>query len=468
LLGHHKELENQEIYFAAPEELNDPMEGFKDIYWHGDEVVWENLIKHYLLCLEHVCSLFIIGDMVTNIVTKDIPVFKTEEWLPTPQYRQLFKEIRDKFFGNDSIGQYPKNLSRRSTPVRRSELLMYIKLLHAYALDTIFTAYESHNLIAKRSEIFYQMAKKALLDSEALFNAANKTEAKHPNNEYATDTFFSLAIYTATQLDLITRYNSPSPDNGNKAFVFLNFPEEYIHAIEKLIYPDWYTACFIAKCDNSSVWGHYGDKHRGVCLSFKAEPENDNVFIKLHGVNGWNNSGPTYGKTKHTFFKIDYEKKPVEVDFFRSLGCLPRPVLTKFWYANENGLRSACADDLFDAEEQWRDKHWTNFYKGTTTKLKDWKYEEEYRLILSSSLQDIGDPAIRKLKYDFDALESITFGIKTAIEDKVKIMKIIEAKCQSKNRKDFKFYQAYYSSQKGSIDRFEMSMIKFADDKVAL
>ena len=52
LLGKNKELESQEIYFAAQEQLNDPMEGFLDIFWKGDKIVWDNLLKHYLMCLE--------------------------------------------------------------------------------------------------------------------------------------------------------------------------------------------------------------------------------------------------------------------------------------------------------------------------------------------------------------------------------------------------------------------------------
>lgn len=50
LLGEHAELDCQEIYFASSAELNDPMEGFKDLYWQGDEIVWRNLIRHYALC----------------------------------------------------------------------------------------------------------------------------------------------------------------------------------------------------------------------------------------------------------------------------------------------------------------------------------------------------------------------------------------------------------------------------------
>jgi hypothetical protein len=33
------------------------MEGFRDIYWHGDEIAWNNLIRHYLICLTHAFTL---------------------------------------------------------------------------------------------------------------------------------------------------------------------------------------------------------------------------------------------------------------------------------------------------------------------------------------------------------------------------------------------------------------------------
>ena len=462
LLDGHNELENQEIYFASPKELNDPMEGFKDVYWHGDEIAWKNLMKHYLLCLEHVCSLFIIGGKDIALGTKDIPVFKTEEQLSTPQYKNLYREICDRFFKNDLLDKYVKNLAGRSTLIRRDEFLMHVRILHNFALDTIFSVYESYNFITKRldSEASHQMDKKALLDSDTLFNAINKSKAEHSDNEDKIDVIFSIATHADSQIRLMIRYDSPMHDDKNKDFVFLDFSEGYIQKIEKLIYPDWYTASFMAECNNSSVWGHYGDEHRGVCLSFKAAAENNNSFINLPGITAWNNSGPTYGKIKHIFYKIDYEKKYVEVDFFRSLGNLLRPVLTKFWYTNDSGSKSACTD-VFDSVEDWRKKYWANFYQGITTKLKDWGYEKEYRLILDSFFMDLSNPMSRKLKYDFDDLESITFGIKTSTKDKLKIMKIIEAKCRRENRRDFKFYQAYYSERKGSIERMEMSLLKF-------
>ena len=60
LLDRHEELAKQEIYFSPPEELNDPMEGYKDVFWSGDRVVWRNLLRHYLLCLLQTTSLCVV------------------------------------------------------------------------------------------------------------------------------------------------------------------------------------------------------------------------------------------------------------------------------------------------------------------------------------------------------------------------------------------------------------------------
>ena len=44
LLEEHQELERQTIYFARPEQLNDPMEGFRDIFWAGDHIASAKLV----------------------------------------------------------------------------------------------------------------------------------------------------------------------------------------------------------------------------------------------------------------------------------------------------------------------------------------------------------------------------------------------------------------------------------------
>lgn len=65
----------------------------------------------------------------------------------------------------------------------------------------------------------------------------------------------------------------------------------------------------------------------------------------------------------------------------------------------------------------------------------------------------------RKLKYKFSDLEGVIFGLKTSIEDKIKIINIIKDKCKLENRTDFKIYQAFYNQINGKIEHAEMSLL---------
>ena len=64
LLRKYNELENQSIYFASPEELNDPLEGVRNIFWQGDKIVWCNFFKQYIYCLfRSIINLKICGNV---------------------------------------------------------------------------------------------------------------------------------------------------------------------------------------------------------------------------------------------------------------------------------------------------------------------------------------------------------------------------------------------------------------------
>tara|TARA_R100001377_G_C3122440_1_gene86427 strand:+ start:113 stop:523 length:411 start_codon:yes stop_codon:yes gene_type:complete len=134
------------------------------------------------------------------------------------------------------------------------------------------------------------------------------------------------------------------------------------------------------------------------------------------------------------------------------------------WYYNNEDERSACADHMSNSEDEWRSACWENFYKDIKIKTKDWSYENEYRLILSSSLTDLSDSSKRILNYDFSALQGIIFGINTNDEDKIEIMKIIEKKCKSSQRDNFKFYQAYFCFEDDCIKRAELSLLKIESE----
>jgi len=71
----------------------------------------------------------------------------------------------------------------------------------------------------------------------------------------------------------------------------------------------------MSECNNSSVWGHYGDKHSGICLKFKTKTIDNKIQLDLNTTYGCNENGDMIGMVPHTFYKVNYENKHVEIDF---------------------------------------------------------------------------------------------------------------------------------------------------------
>jgi hypothetical protein len=70
------------------------------------------------------------------------------------------------------------------------------------------------------------------------------------------------------------------------------------------------------------------------------------------------------------------------------------------------------------------------------------------------------DPIKRKLKYRFEDLAGIVFGARTDIEDKLKIMRILDAKCAKATRSDFKFFEVRYLHTESRFQLFSLDLLK--------
>ncbi|WP_080415571.1 DUF2971 domain-containing protein [Burkholderia ubonensis] len=466
LLDKSHELERQEIYFAPPDQLNDPMEGFSDIFWKGDLIAWKNLFKHFLLCLNQAYSMLAIVQEEHPITWQHIPILNPRKMAVTPSAIALHQSLFDQFFADQIISAYIDKLSRRHTPIRRIELETHIKNIHLTALPIIHSVYQQHGLLPKQenNSNFIDKAKIEMLRLIDSIPMVDEIEDRNPDVKIDAEIIFAAQQDTMRQLDFINQYNRTiDPDQKNKLFVFVNFPGEYVQQLEQIVHPEWYTACFMHHCSNSSTWGHYGSSHSGACLKFRTLRTDDGPALRLKTLNGMNSDGPIYNFVNHTFRPVTYDSSYLKIDFFRTLGRLPIPVINAQWYTDDSGQRSSCADGLIGDNDERRQEYWRNFYSSATTKLKDWEYEAEYRLVLYSSLFDL-TPKDRALQYDFNDLDGIIFGIKTSMEDKIKIARIIENKCRTHNRHDFNFYQAYYSSRNAKIEYSKMSLLKFNID----
>lgn len=463
LLDGYSELEKQTIYFAPPEQLNDPMEGYRDIYWSGDLVAWKNLFSHYVFCLERLSSLLLISGEDHKINAEHIPVFGCTDDLPTDSYKKLFRKIKTRFLENKYVSSLILSISKRSTPIRREELSFYYDCVHLPALKLIFDVYIEESLSQDSNRIDDKVFS-GISDivSKDFVGLLEKLISDGKADQVVVNEIFKAKSLIKQQLNLIHKYNETiSSSKPNKNLLMIEFPSLYLSRLEEITFPKWYTSCFMSECKNSSVWGHYGNNHTGMCLIFDSEAINDKSYIKLNGITGWGSSGPIYGDKTMEFHPINYKKGFGEIDFFTSIGSLPIPVLNTMWYMDEAGNTSVCANKMNVDEDAWRSNYWSNFIRDLTVKSKDWEHENEYRLVLHSGITDLSEKDRRTLTYDFSSLKGIIFGINTKEEDKLKTIKIIEDKCNKYSRSDFKFYQAYYCSDENCIKSVEMSLVKF-------
>ena len=206
-----------------------------------------------------------------------------------------------------------------------------------------------------------------------------------------------------------------------------DFTTDYLRQIEQLMWPKWYTACFSKSNSNSSMWANYADNHAGVCLIFETEAGTDGETIRLNQITGYGFSRDEETREHWDFvpkqFKdVNYAENIWRGRFaVRSIGMLPLGVLMKLWYTDDIGNKSDCASHIKDSasQEEWRNSYFDAFQRDISIKTKDWEHEQECRLILFSMLDDLSDSRKRALRYEFQSLKGIIFGIRTTNEEKI-------------------------------------------------
>jgi hypothetical protein len=327
--------------------MNDPTEGIRDIFWRGDRIVWENLFKHYLVCLNTAWALLAVCGEDHPFDWKNIPIDYLHGRSLTSEQEKIHAEIFRDFFKPRNVQNYVKLLSNRTKSIRRNELAAHLHDLHLYAIATIHEYYQRSRPVAKQPvpHRVKLMLKAALSLQNKSLRGIGRLEAAVPDNEYAAEIYYTKRRVMTDQMSFIHLYNETiDPSRKNAQFVFVDFPESYVNQIERLVHPEWYAACFMTNCSNSSIWGNYGTNHAGVYLRFKTEtkPKGD-PFIRLNRKVGIAGPGPAgspvdvHGPVDHRFYRIDYERPLVPIDFFRSIARVPVPMLRRYWYRDDTG-----------------------------------------------------------------------------------------------------------------------------------
>ena len=397
----HNELENQEIYFAQPDSLNDPMEGFRNFFWSGDLIIWRNLFRHYLLCLENTYILTMLVPDDRPLTSDDISIFLNDSKLPSDSYREMYRKTCERFFQYPKMTSYMDYLASRKTPVDRDELYVHLTTIHMVALESVIESLMEHKIVPPEalSGIIREWPIDAYLD--ALF----KLDAEQEKNNAIIKAIFAAQKRMFEERNLRLAYNqADSPQREKKLFILSEFSNEYLNQITNLTFPGAYVACFMKECTNAVIWSLYGNEAKGVCLKFRTTELAGHHSIVLNCVVGAGSRRTETGfETNYIrndqsfeFQKVVYDKKFPSTDFFRSLGVLPLPQLMSQWYTDSDGSISQCAKHMESAATQleWRKEYWKVFEESLLIKTKDWEKEDEYRIVLA----DIGGNSSGKRK----------------------------------------------------------------------
>jgi len=132
-----------------------------------------------------------------------------------------------------------------------------------------------------------------------------------------------------------------------------------------------------------------------------------------------------------------------------------------FWFQSRDGVISTTGRDMLQESEEWWREYWEKFDQLQRIKLSDWGHEYEFRATHHSMIEGLSDKSKRKLRYRFEDLHGIIFGMNTPLEDILKIIGIVESKCRVKGRKEFEFSTAYYSPQSSEVEVRPLHLLAF-------
>ena len=456
LLGSSRELDKQEIYFASPEELNDPTEGLRPIVWRGDSIVWTNFFRHYVYCLHWTCIRFALAAKDMRIQKIPIPVMGDVHHAMTPSMTNL----NDLAFENTSkqanLSKLVDAMANWEGLIRDMNVLFFLQPFHLTAINGIRAAHRAngHDIPHLADELFPDTVARI----PELLELA--TQIQYDN---ATDMVLELSskmlegLYFGGKYAINRRFRATQQHmlEDNLRFLYFDFPRVYLQDLAQLLYPNWYAACFSKNCKNAAVWASYGDDHKGICLVFKTTAESQTQGLTLNSLVRSGAAAEDQQARVHKFYDVDYGAETVDIDFFRSIGRLTIPNLLKTWYTDDTGNLSECASHLGPDEGAWRKQYWDRFVPGIVQKSGDWRHEAETRLVLYSPFDDL-TPKERTVRYEFESLDEVIFGIRTPDSQKMDIIETIKNKCVERGRDRFRFSQAYYSRKTDSIESYEL------------
>jgi hypothetical protein len=444
LIHEYNELEKQELVLSSPRYFNDPLEGYQDVFWDGDEVLWENLLRHYLLNLHQAARICALADDDEDLDEYAIEPKLTPDDLSPEDNRREFNSICQSFFEERGFGSISSSLSSLPEPLKRNNLQQILSLIHPSALESVFDRMSPSGLISEWPNVTNSVDAEAvedmLQDFAAVMDNGNEEQLETVSSQIGplqSHTYLQQAVQSGVeQLDL--RYKKYH-------LLYNSFPGRYIREITNtLIHTNWHTLCFAKECASPPMWATYADEHRGAALMFRADGETDDSWgeITVNGRTGYGSSGPIFDEITASLHDVDYGSPPPEINFFRFIGTLPIPKLESAWHSTPDGKASQMIEEIMDDQNDWRETLWDHFHSMSMRKLGQWEHEQEVRMVLPDLLGS--EDSHRKVTYDMSQLEGVVFGLRTKLEDRFEVIRILSEKNQEDDSSPVEFYQMVF------------------------
>ena len=426
------ELENGSFYFAKPEELNDPIEGYLKIFWQGDKPAWEGLLKNFicslfynlqthLLMAQNFCggSKNFLQDFKNKVVIINIRQFENSP------LNQIFNELSEKFLSENTVQRVVKFYGSENIKCYGRELEFMLRAVADAACNLCVKKCKLLGLIQSDfDENFFDVAYEI---SFAELKSLNDTERKQRIDDIEN---LNLDAMESGLLGLkLNRRNVTDSIYELKQKILqlkIFFPRLYVEQLKEIMYPNGYVVCFSETPTNSAMWGNYADNHKGVCFIYETESIDGREFIN-------------FAAKSLEVRQIKYSAQFIERNFFNTLKHL-NFLRAEDWLTGKNGVKSRKLTEIESAGE-YDDIYREKFYRKTA----DWYHEREYRIFLADKFYRYDDKFSRNLKYDLKTLKGMIFGIRTTLDDKLElIQKLIRLR---KSVRDFEFYQAEFDDE---------------------
>lgn len=453
LLGQYAELATQTMYLARPDEMNDPMDGLTDVFWKGDDVLWENLLRHYVMSFAWYTSSWLLHDE-ENFEPLQLHGHFCAEDLPTDSFRALCTEISNELLTTGPMKQASQRLAQLPVALRRRGLHTILMVVHSVVVSAVFDAFNRRGLYPQKLPSHGDPQRLgSILDAIAALRKSSDLGDYNPTDfmEVTGQIFASMN----EQMRIIFMSDKERGRAGKLADLFGAFPERYLEALVRdLRHMPWRASCFSRSCTNASMWGVYAQGHRGAALVFRPKQHEGRRVLTVRGMVGTPPNGLDLG-----LIRVRYSDAPPPIDFFGSIGRLPRARLESNWFRGRDGRTSTRLSEITSDLGTWRSNHTAQSPAQSCWKHLDWRHEEEERLVATSPLAD--DPAPDALTYDFDQLEGIVFGMRMTHTDKLNICQIIERKCREQGRKHFRFFESNYLPSRGRVALSELTLLQF-------